>query len=132
VLSLEFPVGPDTPFADGVLILDLLRCLIVAFAVFTVVGSVLTIASAPALSQKIRFAAMVVLMVIVALTELGHLGDYANWRLALSLIATGLAAWGTWAYLRYETPGAGERQAARHERRRKRRRHGERAGLLDH
>lgn len=129
--DLDFPNGPDTPFAEGVLILDLLRCLIMVFAAFTVVGSVLTVASAPALSQKIRFAALVVLMTIVALTELAHLGDRANWRLALSLIATGLAAWGIWAYLRYETPGAGERQELRDERRRKRRSR-ERTDLLGH
>lgn len=131
-LSPFAPSGPSTPFGEGVWVLDLLRCVVFGCCAVMLGCSVAAMLQAHTVGQVVRFGSTSLMVLVIAGTEAAHLGDDAHWRLALSLLGTGLGAWGLFAFLRYETPGAGQRQADRDAARSARRRTRERTELLEH
>jgi hypothetical protein len=91
---------------DGVQIFDLLR-----LVVFAACGVILyttyragRMPGTPPGHRARLFGVAVVFVLYVAGTEVEHLGDYANWRLYVGLIASVSSAWGSWAYFKYENP----------------------------
>ena len=99
------PDGPDTPFEWPVyLVVDLLRLLITAGALVLIAVSVWAIRRSTTAGQKIRFLAVIALLVSIIGTELGHLGDAPHWRFLVNLTGIVLMAWGYYQHLFREMP----------------------------
>jgi hypothetical protein len=98
------PNGPDMPFGTPALIvLDSLRMLILVLGVFVILMTpACMIRSRLSGGQLMRFFSLGLFVVIAITTEYSHIGDYANFRLVLNIIAAITAAWGVWSLFRYE------------------------------
>lgn len=103
--SLQEPEGPRTPFgAPDLSVYDSLRVVIFALTTFTIITTFIIIKNSVTLGQVSRIVGATGLCIVSSLTELNHLGDYANWRLGLNLVFSVAISWGYWAAVRYELP----------------------------
>jgi hypothetical protein len=99
------PQGPSDPFGNGMLaVLDSVRVISIVCGVYVLIIGIVAIYYTHNWNQKLRFGSIVLYAVVAALTELEHLGDYANWRLIISTMASIWAATAMTAYVRFESP----------------------------
>jgi hypothetical protein len=99
------PDGPNTPFDWPVyFVVDTLRLGITVVAVALIVISIWAITRSRAAGQKVRFLAVVPLLVSVLGTELEHLGDVPHWRFLTGLTGVLLLSWGYYQHLFREVP----------------------------
>ena len=99
------PRVPGTPFDWPVFfVIDSLRLLLVVGAAVLIVISVWSVHRAVVPGQKTRFAGAIGLYLIVAGTELDHLGDIPHWRFFVALASIPLLVWGHYRHLRHELP----------------------------
>lgn len=99
------PDGPNTPFDWPVyFVIDTLRLGITAGAFALIVVSIWAIGRSRATGQKMRFLAVVPLLISVFGTELAHLGDAPHWRFLTSLTGILLLSWGYYQHLFHELP----------------------------
>lgn len=97
--------GPSTPFGStGFVVLDSLRVIVLVLGLFTILSTPRAMMKSHTLGQKARLGATALFIFTAIVTEFLHLGDSAHWRLLVNLVASVFAAWGTWAFLRWETP----------------------------
>lgn len=99
------PNGPGTPFATPTLVVfDATRVFIIisAFAIAALTPFV-TIRTIRARHQRAGMWGLVCYALVSAGTEYDHLGDLANYRLALFAVANALALWRLWGMLRTVT-----------------------------
>lgn len=102
--SLNAPGGPNTPWGNlAIAVLDTLRVIICIFA-FMILGlTPSTIKRANTVGQRSRLLGAGLYAIVAVLTEYNHIGDYANWRLVVNLVATACIAWGYWSAIFWET-----------------------------
>jgi hypothetical protein len=106
VLSIPVaPDGPGTPFATpGLVVLDALRLLVLVLGLLNLGLKPWLFRRSCTPGQVARFASLGLLAIIAMTISLEHLGDDANWRLFLVLVAMILNTWGNYSFLRYEQP----------------------------
>jgi hypothetical protein len=99
------PPGPSTPFNWPIFFFtDSLRLFMTIGAVALLVTSIWAIRHTNAPGQKLRFAAMALLCLTVAGTEINHLGDVPHWRFLVNLTGIALGLWGYHQHLFHELP----------------------------
>lgn len=106
LLDFYAPDGPSTPFAQAVLLFDIMRVLVVAMGLYIAFVSVMLILErANTLGMKARLAGTcMAYFFFIAGTEIAHFGDYAHWRLFLGFIAAVVYSWGLWSFYKWESP----------------------------
>lgn len=99
------PSGPGTPFATPELaVVDTIRCFVLGVGIIVFFASIHAMFLTKTIGQIARLATLVVFLSSSMLTEFDHFGDYAHYRLYLHMIATIIAAWGTFSFFRFEKP----------------------------
>jgi hypothetical protein len=99
------PDTPTTPFLGAVfLVIDSFRVLIAVGAATLIVASVWAIRKADTRGQKCRFLYVSGTALIMAGTEVQHLGDVPNWRFLVSLVTVAIGAYGVYQHLFRELP----------------------------
>jgi hypothetical protein len=103
---LDAPDGPSTPFATPALILlDSIRVVIILVSIaYAVTVPTIAYRSDGAIGQTLRHLGSSLLALGAAITELEHMGDYANIRIALFFAAAVFMGWGLYAMFKYEEP----------------------------
>lgn len=104
-LLLAAPSGPGTPFATITLvILDTARVAIIVLGLMAFITAPFAMAKAYLPGQQIRLLVLALFVISAVGTELEHLGDYANWRLIINMLAVVGSAWGQWSFFKFELP----------------------------
>jgi hypothetical protein len=99
------PDGPSTPFGStGLAIVDTIRIVVIVASIFVLVLVPVIAYVSRNFGATTRTICMGMLAFIAASLEYEHLGDNANWRLPISVLATVGAAWGMWSFFRFEHP----------------------------
>lgn len=107
------PAGPGTPF-EGMLILpDTLRAVAITLAAAGIVLLTVSIRRAANFSKQMRFGSLLLFSLLTASIEIEHLGDMANWRLGVVLIALIWQTLAVIAFLRESTPSQTPSQTPR-------------------
>lgn len=99
------PDGPGTPFGSPILcVIDSLRLIVLILGLLNLCMKPWLFHRCKTPGQMVRFACLGLLAVVAMTVELEHLGDTANWRLFLVLVAMIMNTWGNYSFLRYEIP----------------------------
>jgi hypothetical protein len=103
---LDAPDGPSTPFATpGLIVLDSIRVIVILVSLaYAVTVPTIAYRADGAIGQSLRHLGSSLLALGAAGTEFEHLGDYANYRLALFFAAAVFMGWGLYAMFKYEDP----------------------------
>jgi hypothetical protein len=91
------PTGPGVPFGTPLVgVLDVVRVVVILGAFYAIGQCAAATVYIRNRRQRCIYGAVIALMLTIIGNEVDHFGDYAHYRLGLSLIAVVLACYGTY------------------------------------